>query len=243
MMVVYYIVFVVLLAPPVQAGCSEIVPPNGTGEEVKKALQCRIYSHYAPFILIGILAWNLTAGSVMSGMTSVLGNASIAKKVYFPREVLPISAVIAQAMNFLLALIPLALVFIISGLVPTSYALLMPIILFFHVLFLMGLAMFLSIASLYFRDLMVIMEVLLQAWFFLSPVIYSMDQVFRDDIRQVVYWLNPVASFIETYRTLLFFNYGPEPLFTLRTCLTGLVTFVVGYAFFMWKRKRIGEML
>jgi ABC-type polysaccharide/polyol phosphate export permease len=86
------------------------------------------------------------------------------------------------------------------------------------------------------------MEVLLQAWFFLSPVIYSMNQVFKEGA-QLVYWLNPMASFIESYRTILFFDYSPDFLFTVRTCFYGLAMFVVGYAFFMWKRKRIGELL
>lgn len=232
MMVVYYVVFVVLLAPAVPKDCSS--PAD--------ALQCRIYSHYAPFILIGILAWNLTGGSIMGGMSSILSNSSIAKKVYFPREVLPMAAVLAQFVNFLLALIPLTVVFLVSGIMPGGYVLLLPVIFLSHILFLMGIAMFLSVAVLYFRDLMVIMEVLLQAWFFLSPVIYSMGQVYKD-AAQVVYWLNPVASYIETYRTLLFFNYAPELGFTLRTFLTGVLVFVLGYAFFMWKRKRIGEML
>ena len=52
-----------------------------------------------------------------------------------------------------------------------------------------------------------------------------------------------MASFVETYRALLFFNYTPDLGFTVRTCMTGVVTFLLGYAFFMWKRKRLGEML
>jgi ABC-type polysaccharide/polyol phosphate export permease len=133
-------------------------------------------------------------------------------------------------------------VLLASGLVPGRYVFILPIIFFSHILFLIGLAMILSIAVLYFRDLAVIMEVVIQAWFFLSPVIYSMDQIYKDQAA-VVYWLNPVASYIQTYRTLLFFNYDPGFDFTLRTVITGVVTFVIGYAFFMFKRKQIGEML
>lgn len=239
MMVVYYIVFVVLLAPNTAATCSEASPP---APSIEAAMQCKMYKHYAPFILIGILAWNFTASSVMTGMSSLLSNASIAKKVYFPREVLPIASVLAQFVNFLLALVPLSLVILFSGLQPSIQALLLPIIFLSHILFLLGLALFFSVAALYFRDLVMIMEVLIQAWFFLSPVIYSMNQVFKE-AAQIVYWLNPVASFIETYRAMLFFNYNHDPVFILRTCLTGVATFVVGYAFFIWKRKKIGEML
>ena len=229
---VFYIVFVVLLPQGRDTACN-------TNPGLP---QCRISSNYAPFILIGILAWNFTSGSILTGMGSLLNNASISKKVYFPREVLPISNVLAQFINFLLALIPLATLLFISGIVPNVYVILLPFVFLSHILFLIGLALFFSVTVLYFRDLSVIMEVLLQAWFFLSPVIYSMDQVYKG-AAGLIYWINPIASYIETYRAVLFFNYSPELGFTLRTCMTGVVTFALGYAFFVWKRKQIGEML
>ena len=239
MMLVYYIVFVVLLPTSAPVGCSEsAVSPD----QVQSAINCKIYNHFAAFILIGILAWNFTASSVMGGMGALLDNGSIIKKIYFPREVLPVSMVLAQLVNFMLALVPLFLVILLSGLSIGGYIILLPVILFFHMLFLAGLAMLLAVVTLYFRDMRVIMEVLLQAWFFLSPVIYSMYQVYKDGTA-VVYWLNPMASFIESYRTILFFNYPPDLLFTLRTCLSGVIVFVIGYAFFMRQRGRIGELI
>lgn len=261
---VFYIVFAVLLPTNVPVGCSQAVPANAIVNQLQiasntpvlrglstvqtlvvdnqNAVSCRIYSNFTVFLFIGILAWNFTAGAVMSGMTALLGNASIAKKIYFPREVLPISTVLAQLVNFLLALIPLVFVMLFTGLIPTFYVVLLPIIIFFHALFLIGLALIFSQVLLKFRDLGIIMEVLLQAWMFLSPVFYSMQQVYKDSA-QLVYWLNPMASFIESYRTLLFFNYPPDFGFTIRTCSYGLITFVIGFAFFMWRRKRIGELL
>ena len=242
MMVVFYIVFIVLLPPQVQPGCAQTPMPGASPADIQAAQQCKIAHNYAPFILIGILAWNFTGGSVMAGMTSLINNASIAKKVYFPREVLPISGVLAQFVNYMLALIPLTVVLLVSGIVPGRYVFILPLIFLSHILFLTGLALLFSIVALYFRDLIVIMEVILQAWFFLSPVIYSMDQIYKDGAA-IMYWLNPVASYIQTYRTLLFFNYDPGFDFTLRTVLTGVIVFIIGYAFFMFKRKQIGEML
>lgn len=239
---VYYVVFVILLPVNAPPGCSQVAPPGASGDEIRAAVQCKIANNFTPFMLIGILAWNFTAGSVMSGMTSILHNSSITKKVYFPREILPLSSVLAQFLNFMLALIPLGFVMLVTGVVPTGYVVLLPLVFLSHILFLMGLAMILAVLVLYLRDLLVIMEVILQAWFFLSPVIYSMGQVYKD-WAGVVYWLNPMASYIESYRTLLFFNYPPDFLFTLRTCLVGVITFLIGYGFFVWKRKRIGEIL
>jgi lipopolysaccharide transport system permease protein len=242
MTLVYYIVFIVLLPVNAPPGCSQLAPNGATPEQIQGAVQCKIANNFTPFIFIGILAWNFTAGSITSGMTSILHNSSIVKKVYFPREVLPLSSVLSQFLNFLLALIPLSIVLGVTGNIPNGYVLLLPVIFVAHILFLAGIALIMSVLVLYLRDLLVIMEVILQAWFFLSPVIYSMDQVYKD-AKQIVYWLNPVASFIESYRTLLFFHYPPDLLFTLRTCMVGVVTFIIGFGFFMWRRKKIGEML
>ncbi len=240
MMGVFYLVFVVLLPTSAPPGCSEIAPPGATPDQVKGSLNCRIYNHFAAFMLIGLLAWNFTASSVSTGLNSLLGNSSIIKKVYFPREVFPISSVLAQLVNFALALIPLFFVMLASGILPSAKIFYLPVILFFQTMFLVGLAMFFSVLALYFRDLLVIMEVLLQAWFFLSPIFYSMDQVYKE-AAQVVYWVNPMASYIEIYRSILFFNYPPDPAFMFRTFLSSFITLVVGYGFFMYRRKNIGQ--
>jgi ABC-type polysaccharide/polyol phosphate export permease len=86
------------------------------------------------------------------------------------------------------------------------------------------------------------MEVILTAWFFLTPILYTMDRVFPE-AAQIMYWVNPVASFVESYRAILFFQYTPEFGFTLRTCLTGLIVFLLGYIFFLRTTRSVGEVL
>jgi ABC-type polysaccharide/polyol phosphate export permease len=246
MMLVFYLVFNVLLPSPVTPGCSEAAT-GLNGQQVRDSIQCKIHNHYAAFILIGILAWNFTASSLIEGMSAILSNASIIKKVYFPREVLAISNVVALFINFLLALFVLFPVILLSGVQLTAYAFLLPLILFFHLLFMLGLALFLSSLVIFFRDLNVIMEVLVTAWFFLTPVIYTMEDVYKEwhgiKTDAVMYWVNPMASFIQTYRQILLFGVNPEFLFTLRTCLTGLIVFALGYIFFVKSTRSIGERL
>jgi ABC-type polysaccharide/polyol phosphate export permease len=118
----------------------------------------------------------------------------------------------------------------------------LPIILLFHLLFMLGVALFLSSAVVYLRDLTQIIDVLLTAWFFLTPIIYVMDQVYKD-AAQIMYWVNPIASFIESYRAILFFHYPPDLFFTLRTCITGIITFLLGYIFFLKTTRSLGEVL
>jgi ABC-type polysaccharide/polyol phosphate export permease len=111
----------------------------------------------------------------------------------------------------------------------------------------LGIALFLSALVIYFRDLAVIMEVLITAWFFLTPIIYTMEDVYKEwngvSTAAVMYWINPMASYIQTYRQILFYGVNPEFFFTLRTCLTGLLTFFLGYIFFIKTTRSIGERL
>jgi ABC-type polysaccharide/polyol phosphate export permease len=231
MMFVFYLVFVVLLPPATPANC-----------DIARTRDCRIYENYTAFILVGLMAWNFTSTSIAQGMMSLLSHASIIKKVYFPRETLVLSSVLAIFVNFLLSLIPLFAVIFINGIGITWQILFLPVILFFHLLLMWGIVLILSVAVVYFRDLTHIIEVVLTAWFFLTPILYTMDRVFPSAV-QIMYWLNPIASFVESYRAILFFQYSPEPLFTLRTCLTGLVVFLLGYMFFLRSSRNLGEVL
>ena len=233
-----------------------VILPQGDKNCMRDITQCKttvdiqlrdIHNHYAAFILIGVLAWNFTSSCVTQGMAALLSNASMIKKVYFPRAVLPIATVLSLFVNYLLALVVLFAVIIATGVPITGLVLLLPLFLFFHMLFMMGIALFLSALTVFFRDLTVIMDVLITAWFFMTPVFYTMKQVYTTwngiDVGAVLYWVNPIASFVESYRNILFFNVTPDLAFTLRTCTTGLVMFMLGFSFFILTTRSIGEKL
>lgn len=246
MSAVFFVVFNVIL-PSNDEIC--LTPTAAcTPDAVQQAVQQQyIHTHYAAFILIGVLAWNFTSTAVTAGMTALLSNASMIKKVYFPRAVLPIGTVLALFANYLLALIVLFAVIIFSGVPLSGLVLLLPLFLFFHLMFMLGLALFLSALTVFFRDLTVIMDVLLTAWFFVTPIFYSMKQVYHPwnniDVSKIMYWVNPMASFVESYRNILFFSAMPDLAFTLRTCGTGVLAFVLGFIFFVYTTRSIGEKL
>lgn len=202
---------------------------------------------YPLFLLTGLLAWNFCSSGVLSSITSVVGNAGLITKVYFPREVLPISSCLAAAVNFLLALmvlLPLAASF---GIFPGPYIALFPLVLLGQILFVTGIGLLLASINVFFRDTEVIMEVVLLAWFFLTPIFYDITQVWPEwnglDLPRLVRIVNPMASFVTTYREILLTNVTPDLLFLLRTLLTSLVVFVVGYAVFLRLAPRFGDEL
>lgn len=205
--------------------------------------------NYPLFIMIGWLAWSFTVGGINDGIGSIVHNTSLVKKIWFPRIVLPTSAVLANALNFLLAL-PLVVGLIVYYRIEIQPALLLyfPVIFAAQLALILGIAFFLAAANVYYRDTGVITAVLLTAWFFLTPVFYAVPQLAGEN-GKVLYYLNPMASIIEAYRNIL---YGapngappgpPDLAFLGRTLITAFVILVLGYLFFIRASRKFGEEL
>ena len=162
-------------------------------------------------ILIGVFAWQFTTQCVMGGMTCVTGNANLVKKVFFPREILPISQVAANGIGYLLSLLvqfPVLAFLLWQGGLHFSAA--WPMFLFWMVwqtVFNLGLAMLVGALNVNFRDTQHLVGVGLSAWFFLSPVMYNMD--FAANLAARWPWAvdllyaNPMAILINGYRAAL----------------------------------------
>jgi lipopolysaccharide transport system permease protein len=203
------------------------------------------------FILCGLLPWNWFSGSVIGSIYSVVGSAPLVKKVYFPREVLPLSTVLSNLVHFLVALIVLFGMMLATGMPLTAWALMLPLVIAIQFMFTLGLAFFLSAINVYYRDTAQIMDVLMLAWFFLTPIIYSTDLIpqsrliFGVDVpvQRLAYILNPLASLIASYRVILYNGAPPDLGFLVRTVITALACLALGYAFFMRVSRNFGEIL
>ena len=196
--------------------------------------------NFPVFVLIGLLPWNLTVGSVMGSMTSIVGNGNLIKKVYFPREILPVSLVFSNVVNFLLASIILALMLVLFRISVSPLVLYFPLVLLIHIIFLLGLALFLSSINVFFRDTQVIMEVLILAWMFMTPVFYNIEDL-TSNFSRVMYIINPMASIISTYRVILLYDAAPAWDFLARTMATSVAVFLLGYWYFLKHAPTFGE--
>lgn len=194
------------------------------------------------FILAALLPWNWFSASLMSGIGSIVGNASLIKKVYFPRELLPISIVLSNLVNFLLALIVLFAMLIVYGVELKPIVALLPVIIVMQGILLLGMTLFLSGLNVIFRDTEVIMEVGILAWFFLTPVFYDIHDLFPQ-YERLMYIVNPMASLISTYRLILIHGAVPDAFFFMRTLLTALAILAIGYVFFLRRSRTFGEEL
>lgn len=206
-------------------------------------------TNYPIFLLCGLLPWNFFSASVVSSINSVVANSNLVKKVYFPREVLPIASVLAQLVNFLLALIVLFAVLIVFRTNFSPWLWTLPLIILIQTCFSLGIVLVLSTLQVFYRDTQLVMEVVMLAWFFLTPVLYRATQLpesypiagFDLPVQRMLYILNPMASLINVYRDLLYNGYRTDIDFFVRTALTALLALGFGYWFFTRYSDRFGE--
>ncbi|MDQ5854667.1 MAG: ABC transporter permease [Chloroflexota bacterium] len=209
------------------------------------------------FLIVALLPWNFAVTAVSGGMRSILDNANLVKKVYFPREILPLTVVLANLVNYVLALPVMLLVMAGVQLVELGhlqfswYFAFVPVILAIQVIFLIGVTLLLSTVAVFFRDTTHIIDILIQLWIFLTPVFYSLEAVTQGNLvaAKAVRWLNPMASLVDFYRDVLY-GQATNPVPGLpaldgvfRTLLTALVILAIGAYVFHRNSGRFGEEL
>jgi lipopolysaccharide transport system permease protein len=205
--------------------------------------------HYPIFLLCGLLPWNYFSAAVMGSTNSVLSNGYLVKKVYFPREVLPLATVLANLVNFALALLVLFAFLVVSQTKLSPWIWTLPIVMLIETCFILGLGLILSALQVFYSDTLMTMEIIILAWFFLTPVFYPSTMLprsveilnFTVDVYRLMFILNPMASIVNMYRDILYLGYHTNALFLLRTAATAVVVLMAGYWFFQRCSDRFSE--
>lgn len=205
--------------------------------------------NYPVFILCALLPWSFFTNAVSQATNSIVDAAALVKKVYFPRAVLPLSAVLSNMVHFLISLPVFFLLALALEHPVTGWALLFPIILLIQGMFTVGIGFITATLNVFYRDTRLIMDVLLLAWFFLTPIFYPLTTVPEQyvlwgipvDVRAWLLRLNPMASIISSYRDLLYWGTPTAWDFLLRTAATSFLVLVIGYGVFLRYSPRFGE--
>ncbi len=205
-------------------------------------------SAYPVFILSGLLAWNFFSTAILSGTGSVVNNGALVKKVYFPRVLLPISSVISGLINFVFALPIFFIAAAIYGFPLHESLLWLPLVILIQVIFSIGLSLMLATLNVFYRDTQFILELAMQALFFLTPLWYDINTAgsmqrlgVTVDIALWIHRLNPMASLVNIYQDLMYRGVVTTPDFWLRTMLTAIFVLVFGYWIFQKYSPRFGE--
>lgn len=196
---------------------------------------------YYLFLFVALIPWLALANSVTGGATCITSQAGMVTKIYFPRQVLPITVVTTNFVNMLLCMIVVLTVCGFSiGLNLKVLWYLIPIILIEYILAL-GIAFIVSGITVYFRDMEHFLGIIVMAWQFLSPVMYSVEMV--PEQIQGFYKANPMTPVIEAYRQILYYKEAPEMETMLASLGMGVLFLIIGWFVFDRLEKNFAEVL
>lgn len=197
---------------------------------------------YYLFLFVALIPWIFFSSSVAGGCSCILNNKDMVTKIYFPREVLPIAHVSTGLINMLYSLIVVLVVVMLSGVNLTLQALLcLPVIIVVEYVLSLGLALIVSAVTVFFRDLEHFMGIVIMAWQFLTPVMYSVEQV-PANIRSIFSW-NPMTQVIIAYRDILYYGTVPKLETLTASCVWGVASVIIGWMVFRKLQRKFSEEL
>lgn len=204
-------------------------------------LDAQIEKYYL-YLFVALIPWIFFSTAVSGGAGCVVRQSSMVTKIYFPREVLPISYVTGAFITMLLSFIVIFIVVAISGVGFNLLALpyLIPVMLIEYFLAL-GITMAVSAVTVYLRDIEYIMGILIMAWQFLTPIMYSIERV--PERLRTLFMLNPMTSIIVAYRDILYYTKIPEMHTLLCSAVMAALFLFIGFFLFGKLKKRFAEEL
>jgi ABC-type polysaccharide/polyol phosphate export permease len=187
-------------------------------------------NQYAVFLISALLPWTFFSQALSYAVDSIVGNADLLKKVYVGKSVFPLAAIVSNAINFLLAMIPLALVLVVLRFRFHWTWLYLPVPLLGLILFTAGCGFFCAAANVFFRDVSHVIQIVLSAWFYFSPVIYSLD--FIPSRYHVLFRLNPMLYILNGFRLAIYYGQLPSLPSAAMSVGCGAAALWAGYYFF-----------
>ena len=188
---------------------------------------------YIIFSYVAIVPWTLLSTSLADMSGSLVANMNLIKKIYFPREAIPMAAMLARLMDAGIAAILIIVLMIIYEMPLYIPGLLfLPVILAIQLILILGLGLALSALNIFYRDVQSLLTLGIQIWFYASPIIYPVTLV-PENLR-TLYFLNPMAGILESYRDVLIRAKMPG-IYLLPAAVIAVIVFLIGY----WAFKRV----
>lgn len=203
---------------------------------------------YYLFLFVALVPWIFFSSSLTSGANSILLSQDLVKKIYFPREVLPIAHTLSTFINMLLSFVVVFAVLIVTGFGMNPVAcLFLPIVMLVEFIICLGICMLFSALTVYFRDLQSILSIIAMAWQFLTPVMYGQSMVeealAKHPFLMTVWNYNPTTPIINAYREILYYKQIPDMSNMGLAVLLGVIVCIIGWIAFSRLQKGFAEEL
>lgn len=198
-------------------------------------------NNYTLYVLAGIIPWLFSTNALLEATNSFSAKAAVFKQAILPAELIPLSSILANFLNFLIGFIFLLPVFIIVNFQVVKFTPFLFIVLLLHFLFVLGLGFLFSLANVFFRDFTHFLSIFIMIWFWITPIFYSADMLpwpFR-----LVCLLNPMSYYVMLYQHVLFQAKMPSPAILSVSSLLSILFFLAGYLTFAKNEPRLLKVI
>jgi len=202
--------------------------------------------HVVPFAVYffgGLVVWNLFSTAVGASTGSIIGSGYLLGKVYFPKAILPLAAVLSSVVTFGFELAVLAVATLLFAGVPSFEILWLPVIIAIATVLSFGLALLLSAATVFLRDIAHFIGIFLQMWFWGTPIIYSLSYVADRPVLLMLLKLNPMTGIVVSFRNVVLLNRPPDLKLLAYDAAVAVVALVVGALVFGRWQKLFSEIV
>lgn len=197
---------------------------------------------YPVFSLAALLPWQLFQAALQRSSVSLVGNANLLTKVYFPRLIIPFSAVAAGLVDFLISLVVLFVLMLAYGVSFSWNLLWLPLLVLLALMTALAVGLWLSALNVQYRDVQQIVPFLLQAWMYASPVAYSIDLIPATGPWRLLYGFNPMTGVIQGFRWALLGSSPPDQLMVISIVMV-IALLVSGLFYFRRMERKFADMV
>lgn len=197
--------------------------------------------HYTLFLCSALIPWTFFSTAINRASFTIIENGNIIKKVFFPREILPISLVTSEAVNFVISTIIIIAFAIFEGVGISKYLTIYPIVLVIQYIFLIGIAFIVSSITVFIRDLQHIIGVFMQLLFYATPIVYLASSIPTE--YSWILKVNFMTYIVEAYRAIFYYHTMPDLKSLGVLFIIAIITCVIGYLIFNRLQKKFAEEL
>lgn len=195
------------------------------------------------FLFVALVPWIFFSQCLNGGSTIIISNQDMVKKIYFPREIIPISFAISQLVTLLLSFVAVIIVVLASGIKVSVMAwICLPFVIIDEFMLGLGVVLITSGLNVYYRDVQYILSVVSLAWMYLTPILYPLDMV-TNNVYRSLFYINPLTIIIENYRTILYYGNMPDLKMIGLSTLISFVIMIIGVWCFGRMKKGFAEEL
>lgn len=191
---------------------------------------------YPIFSYAALVPWTFFANGLNDSANSLVANANLIKKVYFPRIIVPFSSIVSGALDFMLAFLLLLVMMVYYGILPTAAVIWLPFLLLLALVTSLGVGLWLTALNVQFRDVRYAIPFLMQAWMFATPIAYP-SSLLKEPWR-TLYGINPMTGVVEGFRwALLGTNTAPGPIIFVSVFVASLL--LISGVFYFRRMEKI----